>query len=605
LSPGWDDLPSARAWRVRLGPRESGLIVQSESDPGQHARSESREVVFHGFLFNRAELSRRPELEGLRIENDAELLLNLYVRLGPAIFSELRGVFALVLWDARDRTLVATRDPLGMHPLFYAHVGSELVLSWSIEALLCAGASRDVNRVFVAEHLLHRWRALDETYFSSIRRVPAGHYLSKTDEVRLERYWQPQPEVSPEPRELEWWLDALESRLEQAVDRCLGLGRAGIYLSGGVDSTSVAVAAARVSSRRTLDPPLALSVSFPDEAANEAHAQDRVARALGLQRVTCSAEATPPNGLGLVESTLAAIAERAAPVGAVWDHAYAVLGEQARRHGCRVLLDGEGGDEWFTVPPVYAADLLRRLEFRRLGRFLKGSTEDGGRLPPRAIAAAAWRSAARPLLHRSVTKRAASVAPGLHDRYRRRRHALPAWISHDPGLRSALSERLDAPTPALKSLSAEAREATAWHPLVSMHLEDSFATGQRLGLPLLHPLWDVDLVHLLYSAPAGVLQAGERPKGLAIGLARRRLSIGEEWPKRATADTFLDRTLGAGLLPAWCSLGGPKTLENAGIIEPGVADAMIEESRRGNPLPLRDLWAMVKSEVWLRSRSRN
>jgi hypothetical protein len=138
-----------------------------------------------------------------------------------------------------------------------------------------------------------------------------------------------------------------------------------------------------------------------------------------------------------------------------------------------------------------------------------------------------------------------------------------------------------------------------------MHLEDSFATGHRLGLPLLHPLWDVDLVHLLYSAPAEVLQAGERPKGLAVGLIRRRIPIGEEWPKRATADTFLDRTLGAGLLPAWRSLGGAKTLENAGIIEPRVADAMIEESRTGNPLPLRDLWAIVKSEVWLRSRSRN
>lgn len=591
----------AEAWTVRVGPHESGLAIESPSERPQHARDGSRETVFDGILFNRQELSERPELEGLRWHNDAGLLLHLYARLGPSLLSELRGVFALVVWDARDGALVATRDPLGMHPLFYARADAGIVLSWSIDALLRTGVSREVNRVFVAEHLLHRWRALDETYFSAIRRVPAGHYLVGNGEVR--RYWRAPPDLSTELPDLESWLDAVEERLEQAVDRCLDLGRAGIYLSGGVDSTTVAMAAARVSTRRELQSPLALCVRFPDESSNETDAQGRVLRALSLPVLTCSAESTYSDPAALVENSLAAIAQRGAPVGAMWDHAYDLLAGEARSHGCDVLLDGEGGDEWLTAPAVHAADLLRAREWRHLGSFLNAATQNVVRHRRRAIAAAVWSSAARPLLHRAVTMRLASLAPTLHASYRRRRHALPDWISRDQRLRQTLGERLDAPPDgSVRLFSEQARESTIWHPLVSMHLEDSFSTGRRIGIPLLRPLWDVDLVRLLYAAPRGLLELGGRQKGLAVALIERRISLGQDWPLRATADAFLGRVLAGGLVPAWHSIGGPKALESNGILEPGETWAMVQKNGSGETLPLRELLGIVKSELWLRRR---
>ncbi len=601
VAPHWNELPAAQAWTVRLGSRDCALTIEGSSQPPQHAHDGSCETVFDGFLFNRQELSRRPELEGLRWENDAGLLLHLYARLGPSVLSELRGVFTFILWNAGDRTLVATRDPLGIHPLFYARTDSGLALSWSIDSLLNAGASREVNRVFVAEHLLRRWRSLDETYFSAIRRVPAGHYLRFMTDRQLEPYWHPAGVANLDFRNSDAWLDELETRLEQAVERCLELGRAGIYLSGGgVDSTSVALAAARISGRRGLPAPVALSVSFPDPAADEDEEQQRVASALGLPRYTCPAEGRDSKNSPLIESSLDMAARRGAPIGTPWHQAFLMLAREARNLGCSVVLTGDGGDEWLTVPKFYAADLLRQLEFRELAAFL--SRKPGGRRS-RAVVSELWESALRPLLHRVVTRRLARVTPSLHARYRRSRHPLPRWLAPDERLRAALQERLDTPAFVSQSLAEEDRESTLRHPEVSMYFEDWFTTGRRVGIPVLHPFWDVDVVALLYSASPEVLQLGGHPKGLAVTLVKRRLAtLGDHWPRKAAADVFLEQILAEGLAGAWSSIGGLRTLGELGIVDAKALEEAIQADESEKRLPLREAWAIVTSESWLRTR---
>ena len=338
---------------IRVAPDARGLLLEGSAAAVARAEDGILDVVFHGFLSNGAELAQRLSQPPT---NEAELLLSGYVEHGRALFQELRGAFALVVWDARARLLLATRDPVGIHPLFYTRIGRDLVLSWSIDALLAAGAPRDVNRVYVAEHLLHRWRSLDETYFSSIRRVPAGHFLRFGTGIDVERYWRPLETVPTVAAGGDAWVDELEYRLEQAVERCLELGRAGVYLSGGgVDSTTVAVAAARTSARRGLPLPVALCVGFPDAEANEEEEQRQVAAALGLTRRTRSADARASGDVPLIESSLGTLAVRGAPIGIPWDGAFLALVGDARGCGCSVVLTGDGGDEWLTVSRVRSA----------------------------------------------------------------------------------------------------------------------------------------------------------------------------------------------------------------------------------------------------------
>ena len=568
---------------IRFTVDPARLDVEGDVEHVVRAADERYEIVVDGLLFNGSELGAQPPTDS------AQLLLSLYATKGRALLSELRGVFVLVIWDRQERSLIATRDPLGMHPLFYAWVGPELVLSWSIDALLEAGAAREVNRLFVAEHLLRRWRSAEETYFSAIRRVPAGQCLRVTNRTVVEPYWQLRPDTPPGVRDREAWLDEFEGRVEQAVGRCLGAGRAGVYLSGGVDSTTVTLAAARVSAGRGLPSPLALSVSFPDPAADETDEQRRVTAALGLPGWACSAEERGEKDATLLDSAVAAITHRAVPIGAPWDLAYEVLAREARARGCEVLLTGEGGDEWLALPHGYAEELLRRLELRRLGAFLS-------RAPSRGL----WDSAVRPLLHRE-TRRFTHLAPSAYRRYRRARHPLPTWVGADEDLRRALREGLDQPL--ATGFAATARGSAIGHPLVSMYLEDSFALGRKFGIPLLHPLWDVDLVRFLSSTPPEVLELDGRPKGLAVAGVKRRLpSVGAAWPRRVTADAFLERVLREGLLPAWRAIGGCKALASLGVVDAARTERMIQTAGDGNSLPLRDAWAIVTSEAWLRPR---
>ena len=85
-------------------------------------------------------------------------MLEAYRRHGEGVVSRLSGRFALVLWDGEQDLVLCARDPLGVHPLFYAEVGDELRLSSSFEALRSsAGVSSELNRVVVAEQACLRW----------------------------------------------------------------------------------------------------------------------------------------------------------------------------------------------------------------------------------------------------------------------------------------------------------------------------------------------------------------------------------------------------------------------------------------------------------------
>ena len=235
---------------------------------------------FQGVLFDREDLagSSQPDC------SDAKLVLQAYAREGEAALSRLRGSFVVAIVDgARGRAILA-RDPMGSHPLFYVEAGSCVLFAVSPGRLLGrAGVSREFNRAAIADHLCHRWPDPHETFFKAVRRVPAGTraVLSK-GRLQFDRYWDPAPVGQPVQ-----WLTPEEASgfddvFERAVKRCLCHGQAGIFLSGGLDSISVAAVAAESARASGQSLPLALSLGFPDPECNEQERQVAVARGLGL-----------------------------------------------------------------------------------------------------------------------------------------------------------------------------------------------------------------------------------------------------------------------------------------------------------------------------------
>jgi asparagine synthase (glutamine-hydrolysing) len=174
-----------------------------------------------------------------------------------ACADHLLGDFAFAIWDARSRRLACACDHLGIRASFYTQVGPWLVVSNAIECLRqLPGVSDDLDDQAVADFLLFGHRDdPSATTFRDIRRLPPAHRLTWSAERGLEirPYWE-FPIEEPLYCRAGEYADQLKALLNQAVaDRVRG-ERVGIFLSGGLDSTTIAGAAVRQNRSSEADP---------------------------------------------------------------------------------------------------------------------------------------------------------------------------------------------------------------------------------------------------------------------------------------------------------------------------------------------------------------
>ena len=152
--------------------------------------------------------------------------------------------------------------------------------------------------------------------------------------------------------------------LERSVSQCLELGPSGIFLSGGLDSVSIAAVALDLAERRGLATPLALSLAFPTPETTEEDVQVGVAKALGLPQIMLGLEeSVAPEGL--VRRALELSADWPLPRTYLWSGPYLELAHSGVEHGVRAIMTGAGGDEWLTVDLLLAADFIEALQFRQ------------------------------------------------------------------------------------------------------------------------------------------------------------------------------------------------------------------------------------------------
>jgi asparagine synthase (glutamine-hydrolysing) len=575
------------------------IAGEGGASPG-HAAAGGCEALLDGTLHDEDELRRL--LPGPAAP--AALVLAAYRRWGEEALGRLRGAYALVLWDRERGLLLAARDPLGLHPLFYAEAGRELLLSSSIEAL--AGhprVSRAVNRAALADHLRHRWPVLEETYYEAVRRVPPGHVLRISREgTHVRRYWQPAPAGEP----VRWVREDEAGRfgelLARAVDRCLRPGPAGIFLSGGLDSVSVAIQAAEVCRGANLPAPWALSLVFPEPACEE-QTQHQVAAALGLPQVIETVAAAIGGG-SLLTAALEMSARRPAPLLNLWAPAYRHLGRAGRERGCRVILTGNGGDEWLEVSPYYAADLLRRLDVPGLGR-LWSSMQRSYPLSRQVAGNVLWRYGARPLLRRRALRMAERLAPRGLARHRRRRFAAaePRWLAPEDELARELYRRAEAARVAQGVdgfYLGEVRRVLDL-PIQALDMEEISESGREMGVRLLHPYWDADLVDFLHRTPPELLVQDQRSKSPARRLVERRLpELGFKHHRKLTAMDFFRTVLVRDGLAAWRALAKDLALARLGIADArGLDEHVVRLCAGGGPREVLQIWYILSAEAWL------
>jgi len=588
---------------------ESRKVLALMSRPGavtlETATDASCAVVFEGRL-NRVE-DLRQALEGVKPHGgNAELILQGYLQRGEAVFEYIQGTFVLILWDGRRDTFWWVRDPLGVYPLFYSETGRLLLISPSVEALVQhPRVSGEVNRPALADHLCHRWPDPEETFYAHVHRVPAGHAIRLSrGGKRLYRYWDPAP-----LDEVLWVsedaLDRFEMLLERAVDRCM-TEPAGVFLSGGVDSATVAAMATDLSHKRNRPVPWALSLVFPHPDCNEEPIQRHVASALGMPQVVLYwDEAVGP--VGILRAALEMSQSLPLPLLNFWLPAYGRLALEARQRGCRVILTGGGGDEWLSVTPMLAADLIQTLNVRGLVRLWQSEKNSYPISSYRALKNVVWRYGLLPLVRRTVVGVLERQAPDLLTRYRRWRISrwTPPWVAPDPTLRREIIDRTVAHIPRnlVRSFYLYEMRTALEHPLNSMEMEEIFEVGQRMNLLICQPFWDVEMVDLLFRTHPDLLIRGGRNKGLVWQfLARRFPQVGLQHRKKVLARGFYTSILLREGPLAWKIYRGVPTLERLGIVDSRGLQSFIENGWMVRRFIYR-IWDLLNLEAWVRTRA--
>jgi len=341
-------------------------------------------VVLNGEIYNFESLRLELQAQGHRFttRSDTEVIAHLYEERGIECFRDLRGMFAVLIWDERRGRLVAARDHVGKKPLYYVEHGGRLSLASEIQALYRLGdLSWTLDPAAIDLYLTHSYIPSPVSVLAAVRKLPAGHRIVvEAGRLSVERYWAPAAEAS------EAFSDgspaALVRSLEDAVRlRMISDVPLGCFLSGGVDS-SVIVA---LMSRMSAEPVRTFSIGFDREKYTELEHARVIARRFKTEHeefvVTPDAAAVLPD----------MVSHFGEPFGdssalAVW-----YLAQLARKH-VTVALTGDGGDELFGGYDWYGTGLRLAGAARWLGP------------AARSVARAARRSRSSGMLPRKLAK---------------------------------------------------------------------------------------------------------------------------------------------------------------------------------------------------------
>jgi len=563
----------------------------------------STEVLFEGVIYNRADLLTL--LEAPITCDDANLILRAYERFGDEMLSRVKGVFALVLWDAARRFLLAARDPLGVQPLFYAEGDGRLVFSSSPDRIVSVpGISNRLNEVVMASWLCHRWPDLEETFFRAVKRIPPGYVLSVGPAGRrLRRFWDPLPPGAPVDWLTEGDLDRFDPMFSEAIGRALQLGPCGIFLSGGLDSVSVAAVATDLASRLHQPAPLALSLGFPGDECNEQSVQESVAGGLGLDQILVPfGEAAGPQGL--LWAALEMGRGWPQPMMNTWNPVYMHLASLSASRGRNVILTGSGGDEWLTVSSLHAADLIGAFDVPGLMQMLLSIRRSYNFSWKNILRATLWKFGVRPWLAVGAN----GVLPGVMHRSRVRRviERTPAWVAPDRELRRELDARAERdryPPRSQGGFYVREMQQSLEDPLHTIEMENAYEKGRRTGAVLRHPFWDPDLIEFLLRMPPRLLNHGGRTKGMVRrAIARRFPALGFERHRKVFAYGFFNSLVTSEGPGAWSRLGGAKTLAALGVVDAGRVKQEVASLLAGsNPRALIEVWNILHLEAWART----
>ncbi len=546
-------------------------------------------IVFNGEIYNRPALRESLEAGGARLATgtDTEVLLHLFAAEGASMLDRLDGMFAFAIWDGARRELFAARDRCGEKPLFTAVHEGRLYFSSEPKALFAGGVPCAFDEETWTELVTFRSTAGTRTPYRGVRRLLPGHWLrAGAGGVETRAWWRFPSEAEgeagrPAAPDRAAEIDgaarlpdapSLLALLESSVRRRLTADvPVGVFLSGGLDSGSIAMLAAGLHGR----PLPAFTARYGDDPCDEGPYAEAVARAAGVEHHQIRVE---PEELPALLADAAWHQDE--PMAFVCSPETLAVSRHARRH-VRVLLTGEASDELFGG---YAR--FRRMRWtralRRLGRLLFPLERF---LPARGAARRAV-EAARLSPEEWIARSNADPEPGSFTR-----ETIESFAPERAGIAARAVE--EHPDPARQALSYERQ--THLQSALDHCDRQTMAAGIEARVPLLAPA----ILSLAGRAAARTLFCGRHGKRILreamIGrlpeCVRRRPKQGWNSPyasylrENPPLRAWLSRAAGHGIF-ASCPIGALR------------ARASIENFLAGDDRAAHLAWILGRIVLW-------
>ena len=548
------------------------LAIIDLSDAGLQPMADGELQLLHnGEIYNYVELREELATKGhrFRTATDSEVILAAYREWGERCVERFNGMWAFCIWDARRQTLFCSRDRLGVKPFYYRVDGARL--SFASEPWPLRRGETNLRAVhdYLEQGYLDEG---DETFFTGVFRLPPAHSLTFGAEgLRLRRYWSLEPGKPP--------ADAVETVRETVLDAVRLQLRSdvpvGTCLSGGIDSSSIAVAVAHLGHEHQKT----VTAYFEDAGFDERPFARAVVDQIGAEPHWVTFDAAQ-----LASDLPSIVQAQGEPFGSTSICAGWYVMRAAREAGLTVMLDGQGGDEIFAG---YRASFGYRLaDMIRSGRVVDAAGE---------LRAFAGR-------HGAPWAAVALATPHVPERLRLAARGRLRGSSSLVG--PALREGAAAPTRNGSAFPDRLRRqlellltARGLPELLRYEDRNSMAHSLEARVPLL----DHRLVELAFSLPGDeLIRKGETKSVLRRALrdllppkvAARRDKLGFVTPE----SRFMRGALGDLAADVFAS----GSFRDRGFVDARAASRRLERHRRGEVTGGMELWRALNLELWAR-----
>ncbi|MDF2822003.1 MAG: asnB [Clostridiales bacterium] len=344
---------------IALGFRRLSIIDLEHGSQPLHNEDKSVWLIFNGEIYNFQALREELIAKGhiFTTHTDSEVLIHGYEEYKEDIVNKLRGMFAFVIWDIKEKSLFCARDHFGIKPFYYATMGDCLMFGSEIKSFLPHPSfKKELNEDALKPYLTFQYPVTDYTFFKNVNRLPAAHYLTfKNGKLDIVRYWD--INFEPEDKGLDYYVDEIEKAVKESVEfHRISDVKVGSFLSSGVDSSYIT---------SCLMPNKTFTVGFNRERFSEIDSAQALSKILNIESVSkmvtaeecfenfskiqyhCDEPESNPSTIPLF-----------------------FLAKLAREH-VTVILSGEGADEIFGGYPLYRTPFSVQKYQRIIPKFIR------------------------------------------------------------------------------------------------------------------------------------------------------------------------------------------------------------------------------------------